>query len=80
MRTLEPGTSLGSVRTGPDVSSTSTAIHSVVETTVLDIPPDLLRDGQPLSLTVVRDGGASSDTLSVFAELRMVELRYTATG
>ena len=60
--------------------ATSPGANALVETTVLDIPESAIDNGRPLSLHIARDGASASDTLSGDARLRLVEIRYTATG
>lgn len=68
------------VEGGPDVAVAVPAIETAIETSVLDIPAATLVNGQPLALNVVRNADAVADTMPSFAFLRMVEIRYTATG
>lgn len=80
-RTASAGTPLGGgVPAGPDVPATSTAANVMNETSALDIPAGALENGKPLVLVIVRNADAPGDTLPVFARLRLVEIRYTATG
>jgi hypothetical protein len=65
---------------GVDVPTTITAADTVIETAVLDIPAGAVQNGQPLALGIARDADAPSDTSPWPARLRLVEIRYTATG
>ncbi len=77
--TYAPGESLGGITDRVEVTA-PTAGGALVETAVLDIPASALQNGRPLAISVIRNGDATSDTSLGFAFLRLVEIRYTATG
>jgi hypothetical protein len=80
-RQVGVGTDLGSgVQGGPVVTATVTDPATPIETVALDIPAAALVDGDALALNVTRDADATGDTLPGDAYLRLVEIRYTATG
>jgi hypothetical protein len=80
-RMLLPGTPLPP---GPpalsETADTSPGADTLVETTVLDVPENGIDNGRPLSLYIARNADVAGDTLADFARLRLVEIRYTATG
>ncbi len=80
-RSVGPGAELGSgVQGGPDVEATVATAATPIETPVLTIPVSELSNGDPLALHITRNADATADTMPSFAYLRLVEIRYTATG
>lgn len=80
-RAVDVGANLGSgVQGGPDFVGTAAAPLTPIRTSVLEIPPGELTNGEALAINVTRDADAAADTLPGEAYLRLVEIRYTATG
>lgn len=80
-RTQVPGASVSSGSPLVNLTSASSpAADTSIETAVLTIPGNAIQNGQPLAVYVLRDADATGDTLPAFARLRLVEIRYTATG
>lgn len=77
--TYAAGEDLSGIQDRVEVTA-PTASGALVETPVVQIPPSSLRNGEPLALSIIRSGNSPSDTSTIFSFLRLVEIRYTATG
>lgn len=74
----DPGEAIG-VPEGTDTPTPSKP-GAIFATTLLQIPPGAVSNGDPIGLLLSRNANAASDTTPTTAQLRMIEIRYTATG
>lgn len=80
-RAVAAGANLESgVQGGQDVAVNAAKAGTAIATPILDIPDGALVNGQPLAFRITRNADAPTDTMPSFAHLRLVEIRYTATG
>ncbi len=81
VRVVAAGANLGSgVQDGTDVAVNATKAATAIETPILDIPAGTLVNGQSLAFHIIRNADSPADTMPSFSYLRLVEIRYTATG
>jgi hypothetical protein len=81
VRVVSAGANLESgVQAGQDVAVNAAKAGTAIETPILDVPAGTLVNGQPLAFNITRNADAPADTMPSFAHLRLVEIRYTATG